>query len=57
MAVSQEMLEEQEMKKQKERDSNLNKFSKRYVMQNNMHGAHKWMGTIFFCLQSIFLLE
>lgn len=43
MAVSQEMLEEIEQKKLQAKRTNLNPFTKQYVMQNNLNGCHKWL--------------
>lgn len=43
MAVSQEILEEMERKKELDKKRNLNPYTKQYVIQNNMNGCHKWL--------------
>lgn len=44
MAVSQEMLDSIEFKKEEDKKRNLNPFTKRYIIQNNFNGCHKWLG-------------
>lgn len=43
MAVSQEMLEKMERKKDEGKRKNLNPFTKQYTIQNNMFGCHRWL--------------
>lgn len=43
VAVSQEMLERDEAKKKRLERENLNPFTKKYVIQNNLNGCHKWL--------------
>lgn len=43
MAVSQEMLDKEEQKKERRERENLNPYTKKYVMQNNLNGCHKWL--------------
>lgn len=44
MAVSQEILDQMEAKKIINKKRNLNPFTKQYIIQNNMHGCHTWLG-------------
>lgn len=43
MAVSQKMLEGMEQKEQWDKKRNLNPFTKKYVIQNNLNGCHRWL--------------
>lgn len=43
MAVSQEMLDEMEAEKKKKEKENLNPFTKKFVIQNNLNGCHDWL--------------
>lgn len=44
MAVSQEMLDEMAAERQEKEEKNLNRYTKKYVIQNNLNGCHKWLG-------------
>lgn len=43
MAVSQELLEEMERKELENKRTNINPFTMKYVIQNNLNGCHKWL--------------
>lgn len=43
MAVSQQMLEEMELEKEHKKKSNLNPYTKQYIIQNNYFGCHRWL--------------
>lgn len=46
IAVSQEMLDEMEAEEKKKQQSNLNPYTKQYVIQNNLNGCHNWLKPI-----------
>lgn len=43
MAVSQEMMDEQKAREKYEEENNLNVYTMKYLIQNNMGNCHKWM--------------
>lgn len=43
MAVSQKIIEQMERKKKKLEEENLNPWTWKYIIQNNLLGSHKWI--------------
>lgn len=43
MAVSQDMLDEMKRKEEEDERNNLNPYTMKYIIQNNMGGCHKWV--------------
>lgn len=43
MAVSHEMLEEKKLKEERDEINNVNPYTMKYVIQNNMGGCHRWL--------------
>lgn len=41
--MSQEILKEIEKEKQAKADSNLNPYTFKYAIQNNLNGIHNWL--------------
>lgn len=46
MVVSHEMLQEMSESKTIEQKDNLNKFTFKYVVQNNLNGCHRWLSPV-----------
>lgn len=46
IAVSQDMLDEMERKEEEIEENNVNPFTAKYVIQNNMGGCHKWLSSM-----------
>lgn len=44
IAVSQEMLDAADLKKEEDKRRNTNRYTKQYVIQNNLNGCHAWLG-------------
>lgn len=44
MAVSQEIMEQRAAQKKANEKRNLNPYTKKYVIQNNLDGCHRWLG-------------
>lgn len=45
MAVSQEILDEMAEKEKEEERTNLNPWTWKYIIQNNIGGCHNWIST------------
>lgn len=43
MAVSQEILDKMKQKEEDDERNNCNKYTMKYLIQNNMGGCHKWL--------------
>lgn len=43
MAVSQNMLDEMKRKEEEEEKNNINPYTFKYIIQNNMGGCHRWL--------------
>lgn len=43
MAVSQEIMDKMAESKEKMEEENLNPWTWKYIIQNNMLGCHKWI--------------
>ncbi|XP_017780026.1 PREDICTED: 39S ribosomal protein L16, mitochondrial [Nicrophorus vespilloides] len=43
MAVSQEILDEMKLKEEEEEKCNVNEYTMKYVIQNNLGGCQKWL--------------
>lgn len=48
IAVSQEIMDEMKAKEEYEEKNNLNPFTLKYIIQNNMGGCHSWIKPIDF---------
>lgn len=48
MAVSQEILNEMKEKEEWEEKNNINPYTYKYIVQNNMGGCHRWMSPVDF---------
>lgn len=46
MVVSQELMDEMKVKEKSVEDANVNYFTKKYVIQNNLGGCHNWLAPI-----------
>lgn len=46
MVVSQEMLDEMKLEEERKAKANLNPFTMKYVIQNNMGGCHNWLSPV-----------
>lgn len=46
MAVSQDILDEMKRKEEEEEKNNLNPYTMKYMIQNNMGGCQKWLKEI-----------
>lgn len=47
IAVSQDMLDEMKRKEEEDEQNNLNPYTMKYVIQNNMGGCHKWLSPMY----------
>lgn len=43
MVVSQEMLDALKAKEEQNEKDNINPWTKKYVIQNNLGGCHRWL--------------
>lgn len=48
MAISQAMLDKKAADEKWQEENNQNKYTMKYVMQNNMGGCHRWMSPFDF---------
>lgn len=46
IAVSQELLDEQKRQEEEAERNNVNPFTMKYIIQNNMGGCHRWLKDI-----------
>lgn len=46
IAVSHEMMEEMAAQEEKNNQDNLNPYTKKYVIQNNLNACHDWLKPI-----------
>ncbi|CAD7090249.1 unnamed protein product [Hermetia illucens] len=46
MAVSQEMLDQMKAEEERREEENINPFTMKYVIQNNLSGCHKWVSPV-----------
>lgn len=43
MVVSQQLLDEMQEKERQDKINNINPYSQKYVIQNNLNGCHQWL--------------